>query len=1189
MSSSRDTTQDPVCAALGDSWYGTSSSPSLPLLQSPRRSSLTFFERVLMRRRSSSQSAFDAHGSLGLNLLSCPSDPLLDMVFVHGLGGGSTKTWCASEDPTLFWPKAWLPRESGFHHVRIHSYGYDSAWTSSKAAPTINIHDFGQQLLERLRNSHEIANSKTNPIIFVAHSMGGLVVKQAYVLARQDPSCSDLAKRMEAMFFLATPHGGTDLAQTLNNILRVSFALPTRSYISNLSRQNELLSMLTESFRHYASDISLYSFYESRPTDLYARSEVIVPKNSAVMGHHHERHAMLDADHRNVCKFHSPSDPNYIAVREALGSVMDTILGRISAKNVHETTRAMRQIESYLGMPARPDDDLKNVKESRIEGSCEWFAERDAFQRWADPDSADPSSVYWVSANPATGKSVLSGYVINALTDLSLDCSYYFFRHGDKDKSTVSGCLRSLLYQMALRSADVRQMLLSMMEKAVSLDKDDCKVIWRKQVWPIISHMSTAGTVRYWVFDALDECAGFEPLFSIMASLDRNPRVRILITSRRLPEITRQFAGLQKGANCAPSVYAEEISLEDTNTDIRLYLEGSRYKFHVGDESQKTRFTDRILDKSEGCFLWVRLVLDELALAWSIRDVERILDEVPQQMDPLYSRAINIMSSRSRPNRDLTRAILTWIVCAVRPLTVVELQEALKLDLDAEVPELETAIASLCAQLVHVDKTGRAMIVHLTARTFLTDDHLDSEFRVNTKLGHLRLAASCLHYLVSDQMKVARGRRFKRKQSQPLARSPFAKYACLEFAEHLRHTTSSLSSVSTGLYKFLNSNVLSWIEFVAAAGNLSALTRTANSVNAYLQRHIQNSSPLGEFVFLTRNWVIDLHRIVAGFGPNLLACPCAIYWLIPPFCPKSSAIATTATSQFKRITVTGLEDEGWNDRLACIDSHDKSALTVACGDTVFAVGYNTGSIILHHNSTCLPWKTLEHGSPVYSLLFDSASTHIISAGRRDIKVWELDSGLKLWTLGVTHDVMNIAITEDGKEIMATDKSHTFTSWKLQTGVFERSLSWSEKMKFHDEGGFRRPPLTAALSPDSSLLAVVYRGRPICLYDLDDDIPHGLVSREGNPTAQGLGTNTSPASLVFNVRKDSHLLAAAYEDGDLCLYDYEDLIPLKTIEVNAQIVACSPDGLTLVTGNSAGMVQLLEFDTLQLLYRVNAAD
>ena len=520
-------------------------------------------------------------------------------------------------------------------------------------------------------------------------------------------------------------------------------------------------------------------------------------------------------------------------------------------------------------------------------------------------------------------------------------------------------------------------------------------------------------------------------------------------------------------------------------------------------------------------------------------------------------------------------------------MSVTELREALKLDLDADVPELETAISSLCAQLVHVDKAGRVMIVHLTAKTFLVNQNLDSEFHVDTKLGHLRLATICLQFLCSDDMKVPRARRSKRKQNHAQNRSPLAMYACLTFAEHLRHTTSADPGVSTKLYSFLETNVLFWVEFVAATRNLSVLTRTANSINAYLRRHIQSSSPLGEFVHLTQNWAIDLHRIVAGFGPNLLTYPSAIYCLIPPFCPRSSAIVTTAAATFKGIKVRGFKDEGWNDRLSCIDSHNKLVSSVACGDTIFAVGYTVGSIILHYNSTYLPWKTLEHGSPLRHLRFDDSSTHLLSAGRRDVKVWEVESGFVLWTFEVSHDVMHLAISEDGIFVMAADKSNTFTSWNMQSGLLERTISWGQNTPFHDEGKFRRPPLTAALSPDSSLIAIVYRGRPICLYDLDDNIPYGLVSRESNPTAQALGTNTSPFSLVFNTKQDSPLLVAAYEDGDLCLFDYADLKLLKAIQANAHTVACSPDGLTLVTGNSGGMVQLMEFDTLQLLYQVNA--
>jgi pimeloyl-ACP methyl ester carboxylesterase len=299
-----------------------------------------------LSRRSSRIPGVDSRGALGLNTLYAPSNPLIDFVFVHGLGGGSTKTWCLSEDPTLFWPKEWLPRDPGFSKVQIHSFGYDADWSSSKSTPSLNIHDFGRSLLERLLTSSyvsdsrkvsdpivfssggNVANLRQTPIVFIAHSMGGLVVKQAYVLARHDPSCADLVKRMQAMVFLATPHRGSDMAQLLNKLLRTSTAHHPRSYVTNLERQSEMLALLNDTFRHYASDLTLYSFYESQKTNFVVKSEVIVPRDSAIMGYTGERCSVLNADHRHVCKFESTDDPNYTLVRDVLKSITLTVMER---------------------------------------------------------------------------------------------------------------------------------------------------------------------------------------------------------------------------------------------------------------------------------------------------------------------------------------------------------------------------------------------------------------------------------------------------------------------------------------------------------------------------------------------------------------------------------------------------------------------------------------------------------------------------------------------------------------------------------------------------------------------------------------------------------------------------------------------------------------------------------------------
>lgn len=93
-----------------------------------------------------------SRGPLGLRLLHSSPEPLIDIIFVHGLRGGSIKTWRKGSDPRNFWPKLWLPLESGLGNANIHSFGYESDWASTKSS-FLSIHDFGQSLLEEMRNS----------------------------------------------------------------------------------------------------------------------------------------------------------------------------------------------------------------------------------------------------------------------------------------------------------------------------------------------------------------------------------------------------------------------------------------------------------------------------------------------------------------------------------------------------------------------------------------------------------------------------------------------------------------------------------------------------------------------------------------------------------------------------------------------------------------------------------------------------------------------------------------------------------------------------------------------------------------------------------------------------------------------------------------------------------------------------
>ncbi len=110
----------------------------------------SFISRALARHDAGSEPSEDVKGPFGLNTLFNPGDSAIaDLVFVHGLGGGSRSTWTKSGDPALYWPKEWLPQDPDFQDVRIHSFGYNSNWGHESV---LSVHDFSKSLLVSLRH-----------------------------------------------------------------------------------------------------------------------------------------------------------------------------------------------------------------------------------------------------------------------------------------------------------------------------------------------------------------------------------------------------------------------------------------------------------------------------------------------------------------------------------------------------------------------------------------------------------------------------------------------------------------------------------------------------------------------------------------------------------------------------------------------------------------------------------------------------------------------------------------------------------------------------------------------------------------------------------------------------------------------------------------------------------------------------
>ena len=87
------------------------------------------------------------------------------------------------------------------------SYGYDSQSAFSKAVTDIN--DAAAMLLERIRGERRSEEEKTRKVMFVAHSLGGILVKKVGGLLFQNQrGPRKAANGWKWLFFLHAMHCG---------------------------------------------------------------------------------------------------------------------------------------------------------------------------------------------------------------------------------------------------------------------------------------------------------------------------------------------------------------------------------------------------------------------------------------------------------------------------------------------------------------------------------------------------------------------------------------------------------------------------------------------------------------------------------------------------------------------------------------------------------------------------------------------------------------------------------------------------------------------------------------------------------------------------------------------------------------------------------------------------------------------
>ncbi|EOO02000.1 putative and nb-arc domain protein [Phaeoacremonium minimum UCRPA7] len=183
----------------------------------------------------------------------------VDIVLIHGLNGEPQKTWTAKNG--IFWPTDLLPDSLKDAHANVLVYGYNADVYSS-------------------RNDKKSEDSTRNPIIWVAHSLGGILLKRALeysndVRVSQHEDYRSIYVSTFGIIFLGTPHTGSGLAtwghmlQSMSDVI-----IPKKIFesepvlLKTLKKDNETLQNINNHFLDIYQRFRIHMAHENHKTDI---------------------------------------------------------------------------------------------------------------------------------------------------------------------------------------------------------------------------------------------------------------------------------------------------------------------------------------------------------------------------------------------------------------------------------------------------------------------------------------------------------------------------------------------------------------------------------------------------------------------------------------------------------------------------------------------------------------------------------------------------------------------------------------------------------------------------------------------------------------------------------------------------------------------------------------------------------
>ncbi|KAF8539827.1 hypothetical protein BDD12DRAFT_909826 [Trichophaea hybrida] len=702
-----------------------------------------------------------------------------DVIAVTGLAGHAFGSWRNRETHQM-WLKDLLPYD--VKNIRIMTYGYDSRLDGHEGSAEIRLLDFQRHFIEQLQNArNSIPNNR--PIIFIGHSLGGILILQALIESKRNPSLRHILDAIYSICFFGTPHEGmrTSDLEEMVDVVSGDYETSWHNLLRQLSEGSEYLENQKEELCYIWKEYKpkIVSFYETAPTPTVRRSESgsygrdgkvseMVKRFSAQLYIPTEQRIPVAKNHTNMVKFASAEDETYQTVAryltEWVKSITESYAAAIKIQN-HQKSQEYIDCRKSL----KPSD-YQSYREElwlrRHENTCTWILDDQRYRLWAEKDG---QAILWISGDPGCGKSILSSFLTKDITRgiTNQACMTYFFCD-DKDERLRSAhsILVNLLAQLLDHVPDINTHFLTEPEYATNKENTSWSfgMLWR--VFERIINDAHRGQV-YILIDALDECEEKSRIMLLnkLKHLLRDPTtttqlMKIIITSRPHIPVTSYLT----------DVIELPLAAKNLENDITAFVSASVHKQpqfagNLGDEVRQA-----LIRGANGMFLWVSLILDDLKNSTNTtpRAIRERLQMLPPDLSGVYT---NILRKIRTEDQKTATSILQWVVWAVRPLHLQELAIAIAIrpGRHTSMPSMEDdmhtdlrqVLRLIFGPMLRIEDGDTVHLVHQSAKDFLSGMNSSTEGGLSLPVlvtspveSNMQLAESCLAYLSFDECEV---------------------------------------------------------------------------------------------------------------------------------------------------------------------------------------------------------------------------------------------------------------------------------------------------------------------------------------------------------------------------------------------------------------------------------------------------